>query len=993
MEIDERIREDIVKRAENYTPEWSFHTENPDIGSALAVVCEKMLAGTAKKLAKIPQKNRIAFLNELGAGILPAVPSHGYVQFLLINEEAEGCTVPSGTVLTAGDGSLPDGQADFETCEEVYVTPAEVSDIYQACDRHDIIYRLYDRKSMEWIPSALFSFDGTNLQKHELYFSHEVLLDIQSEAYIALACFSNGNTALMPECLNALADSENAVFEYYSKQGWVAFESVKVTGDGLVFHKGKMQPGSERTEIEGKAGFWIRLRILDFMKFSTMRLECIHMSAWSRETLPDTVFGAGEELEPNRYFPFGERLDLYQEVYFGSREVLSKKGAEVTLSFHIDFVKVPLDMGDKQAAEWEWIMKRSDMKQDMEADITVEAVIWEYYNGFGWTRLFLDDAYSHVFSVMDGDGGGYRRMQFTCPKDMEKILVNAVETYYIRARILKINNLYKLKGNYVVPFLENTSLRYCYAKEGIMPQEQLLYNNLEYRCDKGGSLEKSGIGRPFFQTGTESMAVYLGFEVLPAGSPIKMFFSLENAGDCSRQPLLWEYWNGSRWKNLNPADGTDYFSRSGTVTFAGSADMEQKRLFGKERYWLRIRDIENSYIDRNDKKNRPVIQKIYMNMARVQNIGRRQREYFQMETCRENQTFRLLEKNIHDAKVFVDESGCLREDETESLKKERAVWTETKEDGITEQVWVEWSRVPDFSESGPMDRHFVISPFEGEIRFGNGRHGRIPNSSQKENIFIDYCSGGGEHTNIKEKKINRMSYSIGYISKVANPEAMAGGCDAETPEAAMQRTSGCIRHQNRAVSARDYEQLAMCAARDVRMVKCFAGYDDTGRPVRGAVTLVVLQKQLRQGMVHFEEVRERIIRYMQDKVSVSLMDSQKFFVVHPEFIEIRLYIELRVENFNQVFRVKKEILERLDRFLSPAGGGDAGAGWEIGSFPNIVQIQNAVNDIKGIVYIRNIMMNTYAAGASGWEEADVEKLRTHRYILPIGGVHEIVVSV
>lgn len=993
MQVEKKIRMGIINRAKNYTPEWTFHTENPDIGSLLAIVYERMLAGTAKKFSKIPQKNRIAFLNELDAGILPAVPSHGYVQFLLVNEEVEGSTVPAGMVLTANDDELPGGQVNFETCAEVYVTPAIISDFYQVCDRNDSIYQIYDRRNMEWNPYTLFSLDGVNLQKHEMYFSHEILFNVQTEAYITLTCFSQGNAALPSEYLNALADSANAVVEYYSKQGWIEFESLEVAEDGLVLHKGKMQPEFKRKEIEGKINFWIRLRILAFDVFSKMCLGGMHLSSWSKSVLPDTIFGTQEELNPYRCFPFGERLDLYQEVYFGSEEILSKRGAQITLSFNIEFMKIPLDTTEKQTVDWEWIMKRSDMKQDLEFDITIESVIWEYYNGSGWTRLFVDQSYSHVFSVMDGDGRQYRTLQFICPEDMEKSLVNAVETYYIRARIMKINNLYKLQGNYIVPFLENTSLRYCYLAEGIKPQDYIFGNNLEYRHCRGDSLEKEGISKPFFQTGMKEMALYIGFEIAPIGSPIKMLFCMENDRDCSGKPLCWEYWNGNRWRNSNPVDETDYFSRTGILTLEGNVDMEPRKLFGKERYWLRIQDIKNTYIDRGNEGNRPVLQQIYMNAVPVQNINRRQREYFQMEIYQENKVFHLLDRNIQEAKVFVDESGHLSAVEMEQLKNNKSVLTETEDDRFAERVWVEWSRVSDFSESGPMDRHFVIRSSDGELWFGNGKHGRIPYISKTENIFIDYCSGGGEHSNITEGKISRMSRSIGYISEVTNPVAMTGGCDGEKPEDAMRRMSGYIRHQNRAVSARDYEQLVMCAVRDIQMVKCFAGYDDAGKALSGAVTLVVLQKQFRQGKGSFAEVRERILRYIQDKISVSLLNNRKFFVVPPEFIEIRLHIELSVESFNQVFHVKQEVLERLDGFLAPAGGKDSKSGWEIGSFPNIVQIQNAINDIKGILSIRNIMMNTYAAAASGWKEVDAEKIKKHRYILPISGAHEIIVRI
>lgn len=993
MEVTGKIQESIRKRAKSYTPEWSFHIENPDIGSALAIAYAQMLAGTVKKFSKIPQKNRIAFFNELDTDVLPAVPSHGYVQFQLVNEEVEGSLVKPGTTVLASDEGLPDGQAAFETCEELYVTPAAVSDIYQACDESDSIYRLYDRKNIEWQPFALFSGEGVNLQKHELYISQEDLFYIHSEAYIALTFFSQGDVLLKPADLDIMADSENAVFEYYSKEGWVAFEDFKKEENRLVFYKGGLQPEFEREEIEGKKSFWIRMRILNFRKFSKMRLESICLTSWNQGMLPDTVFGSQEELNPHSFFPFGESLSMYQEVYFGSEEVLSKRGAQVTFSFSLDFVKIPLNTNEKEALNWEWVMKRSDIKQDIEFDITAESVIWEYYNGSGWTRLFPDDRYNHIFYAPSEGKGQYQTLQFICPDDIEKILVNAVETYYIRARVMKINNLYKVTGNYVVPMISNTSFQYRYLEKGKMPENYVSCNNLEYCSLEGGSFGKDGLYSPFFQTGMEEAALYLGFEVSPSGSPLKMLFCIEGDGECARPPLLWEYWNGSRWKKVNPVDGTDCFSKTGVVTFAGNTDMEKKRLFKKERYWIRIKDIENSYSNKDAVKNYPVLQQIYMNVVTVQNVYRRQREYFQMETYQENKTFRLLEKNIYDAKVYVDETGHLAADELEGLRQKQSVRTEEDVSGMDGRIWVEWRQVTDFSESGPMDRHFVIHPYQGEILFGNGKYGRIPYTSGKENIFIDYSSGGGKYTNLQAGKINRMSRSVGYISEVTNPEAMTGGCDAETPEAAMQRTSGFIRHQGRAVLARDYEQLAMCAVRDVLKVKCFAGYDDTGKRVSGAVTLVVLQKQFSQGRMHFLEVRERILQYMKDKVSAPLSDNRKFFVVPPEFIEIRLYIELSVENFNQIIPVKQEILERLEQFFSHSYEQEDKTGWEIGSFPDTVQVKNAIHDINGIVYIRNIMMSAYAAGSTGWEEVDIDIIKTHKYILPVGGEQKIMVEV
>lgn len=97
--------------------------------------------------------------------------------------------------------------------------------------------------------------------------------------------------------------------------------------------------------------------------------------------------------------------------------------------------------------EWDWVMRRSDFKPDLEYDITIDAVIWEYFNGSGWARLFSDNTGGDVFSVKNGTMGQYRTLSFLCPTDMSPILVNARESCYVRARILKVNNLYKTLGN------------------------------------------------------------------------------------------------------------------------------------------------------------------------------------------------------------------------------------------------------------------------------------------------------------------------------------------------------------------------------------------------------------------------------------------------------------------------------------------------------------------------------------------------------------------
>lgn len=866
--VSEGIQKDIQERAGSYTPEWKFDVQSPDIGTALALVYAKMMEGTKKRFEKIWDKNKIAFLNELGASPLPAVPSHGYVQFLLVNEEVEGAEVPAGIEVLADDSTLPDGRVLFETKEDIYVTPAALSDVYLTCDKYDMICEYYDRKKADWKPFRMFAPQNPNLQKHEIYFSHDTLFDIQGASHIEVAWIESGSKLISQDLLRDLCNQEKAVFEYYSEEGWVAFDVPEIGQDGLVFYKAKEKPGFARTAIAGQEGYWMRCRILKFKEFAGMYLEGIRLCTWNKGMPPDTVFGAQEECSVHRYFPFGERLDLYQEVYFGSQEVLSKKGAQITFSFGLSFVRIPLDTNQEKSFQREWVIKQSDFKPDREFEVTIESVIWEYFNGSGWARLFTDGSHGQIFS---DTAGGYRTLCFTCPEDIERILVNAVDTYYIRARIMKVNNLYKLNGYFVVPVMENTAFRYSYQEARPWVQRYVFQNNMESRMVQGGFAAGLQACKPFVQTGLDGTGIYFGFEVPPIGIPVKVLFQIANDADRSERHLLWEYWAGKRWKHLSMVDETEYLSRTGIVTFTGSPDMARRRLFGKERYWLRICDEANAYIEDNTSSNLlPVLKRVCMNTTTVKS----------------------------------------------------------------------------------------------------------------------FC--GGLYTNLEEGRIDRLGTHIGYISQVTNPGAMTGGCDAESVNQAMKRVCASIRNQGRAVCARDYEELAMCAARQLLMAKCFAGFDCEGERMPGAVTLVVLPRQFQQEQVHFAELRERILQYMEERISFSLKGRHRLFVVLPELIEVCLLIEVLAEDYSQVFGIRREMTRRLEEFFQPAGLREGG--WDIGSFPETVQIHNAVNDIKGIVQIQRIVMSTYKAGTARQQEEDLEKVRRRRYVLPVGGSHNIVVK-
>lgn len=978
------VIEEIRKKAASYTPEWRFDEENPDIGTALALVYADLFAGTLKRMSRIALKNEIAFFNCLGASLLPAVPARGYVRFSLSSGEWGGVEVPMGTAVSADSADEENGIIRYETVDDLYVTPARVEAVYQACDDVDYIgCSMGGGREGGDIP--VFSLQSGNLQRHALYFSHDTVLDIRHSGTICLEFLGEEGRKMEDGLLEALAREDQACFEYHSGNGFIPFEQCFVRDKKVVCRKGGGQPPFEAAEIGGITSFWIRLKALDVRLLKKMSVARLYLESAGEDIEPDTVYGNGAECGLARYFPFGESLSPYSEVYFGSGEVLGKRGAEVELAFGVDFIKIPLE-AKRDMVEWEWVMKRSDFKPNLEYDITIDAVIWEYFNGSGWARLFAGDTGSDVFSVKNGTMGQYRSLCFRCPGDMSPILVNARETCYIRARILKVNNLYKTMGSYIVPLLSGTVLSYRYGSRFAEPNGIVTDNNLERLSYRGEDVLKSTL-QPFYQTGCDRPALYLGFSLPPAGGPVKFLMQVKNPAARRDFPLAWEYFNGRKWLPVNLADETEAFSKTGIITMAGAGDMRPKKLFGQEFCWIRVRD-ENGRYEGEGQAFCPVLSGILENTTKIVNVDWRENQYFTMTVYQENTRFQLIHPNIWEVEVFVDEQSALSEQEMERLRQLGLARIARDDTGMVVNAWVKWTAVEDFMESSADDRHYTYNPTEGYILFGNGRRGRIPPVSREPNIQVRYASGGGTRGNLGAGRVNKLNRAMGFISGVENPEPLTGGEDRETLKEALNRCAALVRTQKKAVTLRDYEELAMLASREIRQAKCFSCLGPDGEFMTGALTLVLLPKNWEKEHTQFARIKGEVLRGMKDQISGSLLAERKFFIVEPVYVRLQVRVEAAVRDFNMIFKARRGILQALEDFFCPAGGVSR---WRIGDLPDAMQIRNAVNGVEDVARIRKVYVSMYVLKNGRWVESD--HVPGRRYAYPVGGEHAVMITV
>ncbi len=236
--------------------------------------------------------------------------------------------------------------------------------------------------------------------------------------------------------------------------------------------------------------------------------------------------------------------------------------------------------------------------------------------------------------------------------------------------------------------------------------------------------------------------------------------------------------------------------------------------------------------------------------------------------------------------------------------------------------------------------------------------------------------GSGSLGNLPAGALNTLERSIGFVNKVENKEALAGGFDWEQTHEAIRRNAAAFRHRDRAVTARDIEDIVIGGVRNILQVKCFSGYNERGEKVPGHITLVVLPQQ---GELYFERIQKNVSDCLAPYIHDQLLLEGRLHIVEPAWVPLKAHMTISASSSANHYRLKEEIKEHLNNFLSPLTGNFDKKGWEIGTVPTCIQLENACKQLKGVKYIKHISMDfgaevgIYALGTGKEHEIIIEE--------------------
>lgn len=387
-------------------------------------------------------------------------------------------------------------------------------------------------------------------------------------------------------------------------------------------------------------------------------------------------------------------------------------------------------------------------------------------------------------------------------------------------------------------------------------------------------------------------------------------------GSTARPPatLQWEFWDGRDWFPLDLLkDETATFTRSGHVYLNAPPKGRLLRSpIGKipsPRYWIRARMSAGAY------QMAPTLLAI-----RTNTVGAMQAETIDGEILggsngRPEQVFRLANQPVLEGTLAL----VVNEGDGEVL----------------------WREVADFFASGRDDTQYALNRTTGEIRFGDGREGRIPvaNPIRPANIVArQYRFGGGLRGNVGAAEINSLHGAVGGIdgALIANLFPACGGGDEESLDEARARVPQTLKSHERAVTAEDFELHARASGGIARAKALPLVHPDfPGVDVPGVVSVIVVPEPddpADPAPMPTEGTLRTVCAYLDRR----RLATTELYVIAPSYREVVATAELVCRDDADLAEVKQLALASLERYFHPLTGGEDsrpehdGSGWPFG---------------------------------------------------------------
>ena len=276
----------------------------------------------------------------------------------------------------------------------------------------------------------------------------------------------------------------------------------------------------------------------------------------------------------------------------------------------------------------------------------------------------------------------------------------------------------------------------------------------------------------------------------------------------------------------------------------------------------------------------------------------------------------------------------------------------------------EWSQVDNFADSTAEHKHVTLDSHSGILRFGpqtreaDGsvrQHGALP---QKGSVLAisRYWQGGGARGNVTPGTIRSLRSSVPHISTVRNRHHGRGGVDAETVEEATKRGPLELRARNRAVTAEDFEYLALGASSEVCRAKCVEDEENPG--VASVRVLIVPATVTSTGPSSLDELEPstELLNRVATKLDGARLIGTTVRVEPPEYVGVAVDAAIQARPDADLKEVEAKALQALYTYFNPTIGGDDGTGWPFGRAVRAGDAYSVLQRCPGVDVVEDVKL-------------------------------------
>ena len=283
--------------------------------------------------------------------------------------------------------------------------------------------------------------------------------------------------------------------------------------------------------------------------------------------------------------------------------------------------------------------------------------------------------------------------------------------------------------------------------------------------------------------------------------------------------------------------------------------------------------------------------------------------------------------------------------------------------------YTEWKATDDLAAlRGPINA-YLLDPEAGTVTFGNQLQGAIPPLGRRIRVRT-MRAGGGVAGNLPSgslKAITAKDPSGNVLSgiTVVQPIATTGGADSETLDAVEQRLPGTLRHKDRAVTADDYQSLALsipgAPVGRVEVLPLFKPQTRTPN-TPGAVSVMVLPEKdgVQPPCPRADRpLLETVYAYLSPRTPAAA----EMYVIASEYVGLGISVGVDVRAGFGLLQIQQQVEQALRTYLWPlAPGGAANQGWPLGRQVRSLELEVIVSQVPGIEEVNGLILfsPTYA---------------------------------